>query len=334
MKIIVDYPTPFALAHGGAQTLIQSLITEARSLGMDIEPERWWDEKQKGDVLHFFGRPQESHLDLAIAKGYRTVMTEFLDATASRPRPTLLMQYATQKLARAVMPGWTSRMGWGVYRKLNALVYVTELEADVASFLFGAPRERMHIIPHGLPTGDLEELSRPAPEEDYLISLATIHPRKNTLLLARAAAMAQVPVRFVGRPYDETDSYYVTFKEALDPAYTRHEGYVSREHKFELLRRARGFVLLSQMESGCFALYEAAAAGLPLLLSNLPWANQVYNNNPNITFTDLGSEHSIAERLHRFYAGAHRQDRPTFFVSSWTDIARRYITIYKELYAS
>jgi glycosyltransferase involved in cell wall biosynthesis len=331
MKIIVSHGLPFALAHGGTQTLIESLMAQARAMGLDIEPERWWDENQKGDILHYVGRPLDMNVQLARQKGYRMLMTEFLDRTASRSPSSLLVQRGVKAVASRILPAWTGRLGWGVYRELDALVYVTELEANVAASLFGAPRQRLHVIPHGLPEEDIASLRQPAPEQDYLVCLATIHPRKNPLLLARAANQARVPVRFVGRPYGEGDAYFREFLEALNPAYTRYEGFVTRDRKHELLRQARGFVLLSEMESGCFAVYEAAAAGLPQLLSNRPWASRVYNNIPGIDFVSLGSVDSVARSLAGFYRAAHRRQDMTFPVASWLDITRRYAALYQEI---
>ncbi len=331
MKIILSHSIPFALAHGGTQTLIESLMGQAAALGVEMEPERWWDEKQKGDILHYIGRPIDLHVQLARQKGSRLVMTEFLDRTASRTPSALLAQRCAKAAASRLLPGWTGRLGWGVYKDMDALIYVTDLEAQVAATLFGAPRDRLHVIPHGLPEEELASLRAPDHEQDYLVCLATIHPRKNPLLLAQAAKLARVPVRFVGRPYGENDPYYRAFLEQLDPTYVRYEGFVSRERKHELLRQARGFALLSEMESGCFAVYEAAAAGLPQLLSDRPWASRVYAQIPGIDFVRLGSPHAVAEKLAAFYHSAHRRQRMTFPVASWRDIALRYTKVYQEI---
>ena len=53
MKVIVSHNIPFYLAHGGLQTLIQALMKELTLLGVDVQPERWWDPDQTGDILHY-----------------------------------------------------------------------------------------------------------------------------------------------------------------------------------------------------------------------------------------------------------------------------------------
>lgn len=333
MKIIVSNIIPFSLAHGGAQTLIESLMSQARSMGISMEPERWWDEHQKGDILHYFHRPLDLNVQLAKQKGYRVMMTELLDRTASRPAPVRLAQKIVKSTASTLFPAWTGRMGWGVYAMMDALVYVTELEARIATSLFGAPVQRLHVIPHGLPDEEIAQLRQADEEEDYLLCLATIHPRKNQLLLARAAQRAEVPIRFVGRPYCEDDPYFQAFLKEIKSPWTQYEGFVSLEEKQSLYRRARGFVLMSEMESGCYAVYEAAAAGLPQLLPRIPWAEQVYSDIPGIRFTSIHREADVAQALRAFYPQAHRSDHMTFPVASIEEIARQYIRLYQGILA-
>jgi len=58
MKILFSHSQPFFLAHGGAQTLLEALMRELAGLGVDVEPERWWDENQTGDIIHYMNRPR------------------------------------------------------------------------------------------------------------------------------------------------------------------------------------------------------------------------------------------------------------------------------------
>src|SRR5262249_22789403 len=147
----------------------------------------------------------------------------------------------------------------------------------------------------------LADLAKPEPEGDYLISVATIAPRKNSVLVARSARIAQVSVLFLGKPYNEDDPYFKEFTELVDGRLIRYTGFVSRDEKHRLLRGARGFVHMSQYESGCIALYEAAAAGLPLLLPTLPWATGVYQHARDKQFVPIKSPQFLAAKLRKFY---------------------------------
>jgi glycosyltransferase involved in cell wall biosynthesis len=330
MKVLFSSNLPFFLAHGGAQTLTESLMRELAGLSVEVEPERWWDENQTGDIIHYMNRPPILNVLLAKQKGFKVVMTELLDQTASRSRLQLFAQRMLINLTRAVLPGGlTARLSWDTYQHLDAAVYAVEHEWKTARYLFRARPELGHIIPHGLEPEALQQLARPQAEEDYLISAATIHPRKNSVLLARAAHQALTPIVFLGKPYAEDDPYFLEFKKWIDDRIVRYPGFVSTEEKYRYIRGARGFALLSQFESGCISVYEAAAAGLPLFLSDLPWAAKVYGNVPAAQFVRLAAPEAIAPRLKAFYGQAHRQLSPTFPLLTWRQVAERYLAIYQ-----
>lgn len=332
MKVMFSHSLPFHLAHGGLQVQIEEIGRELRSMGVEVEMERWWDQTQRAEVLQYFGRPpSNAHVELAHRKGLKVVMFENLDQTASRSRFALWIQRLVTRLTSRLLPGLTNRLAWDVYQRLDALIYVTQLEWKVAQYLFKAPPARGHVIGHGLREESLADLRRPEPPGDHLISIATITERKNTVLLAKAARRAQVPVTFLGKPYADRDPYFLQFQSLVDNQWVRYPGFVSEEEKRRLIRSARGFALLSQFESGCIAVYEAAAAGLPMLLSDLPWATQEYGAVSRVRFTGLRDEAALATALADFYRGAHRGVHPTFPVGPWRDVARRYLAVYEKV---
>jgi len=332
VKVIFSHGLPFFLAHGGVQTLIEGLWRGLRDLGVEVDPERWRDDAQRGDVLHYFGRPRGLNVRLARAKGFKVVMTELLDQTASRSGARLFVQKQLIRAARRLLGPMTGRLGWDVYGELDALVYAVPYELAVAHYLFGAPLQRARIIPHGLDPSALADLQSAAPEGADLLCVATIHPRKNSVLLAEAALLAQVPVMFVGKPYAESDPYFARFRNLVDDRYVRFAGFLAEEEKRRRLRAARGFVLLSRQESGGIAVYEAAAAGLPLLLSDLPCAGEGYPEAGRIQFATLGAPARVARQLGEFYEGAHRSPgKMTFPVLSWRDVAGEYREVYRSV---
>jgi glycosyltransferase involved in cell wall biosynthesis len=278
------------------------------------------------------GRPPSVvNVKLAHQKGFKVVMTENLDQTASRTRLALWVQRTATRMARRMMAGLVHRLAWDVYGELDAMIYVVPHEWETARYLFDAAQDRGHIIPHGLTQEALEALGRSQAQGDYLISAATIAPRKNSLLLAEAARVARVPVVFIGKAFSETDDYFVRFRRLVDDQWVRFPGFVSEEEKIRLMRGARGFVLFSQFESGCIALVEAAAAGLPLMLPDLAWARLAYGGHAGVRCVALGGVDAMARGLSDFHAGARRGDRPTFPIESWRDIAARYVEVYKRV---
>lgn len=144
MKVLFFNNPPFFLAHGGMQTLTEALMRELAALGVEVEPERWWDAGQKGDLIHYFLRPSVVDVRLAHDKGFKVVMTENLDFTASRSRSQLLGQRCLTKLAQTLLPaGLTVRLGWEAYQELDAMIYVVEHEWENSPISFpGQPAAR------------------------------------------------------------------------------------------------------------------------------------------------------------------------------------------------
>lgn len=334
MKILFSHDIPFHLAHGGSQTHIESLMRELSALGEEVEPERWWDEKQTGDIIHYIGRRAPAvNVHLAHQKGYKVVMTEFMDMTASRSRAQLWLQRLLVRWGMRLLPAFTTRLSWESFRTVDALIFCSPIEPPVAQYLFGADLRRCHYISHGLEAEVLAALALPDQEEDYLISMATIAPRKRTVLLAEAARLAQVPVLFLGKPYAESDPYFQQFRSLVDNRWVRYGGFVAESEKQRLLRRARGFALLSEFETGCIAVYEASAAGLPLFLSQLPWATGGYPTARQLQFSPLDSPAAVAVRLRRFYENAHRFQGHNFPVPTWREVAERTRAVYQQVLA-
>lgn len=330
MKVLFHTDLPFCLAHGGVQTLTEQLMRHVADAGAAVEPLRWWDADQTANIIHYIGRPTDARVSMAQAKRFRVVFTDLLDSTASRPPIVHWAQQAANGLLRRAVPLLARRLGWNTYRRADAVIYLVGHEVGISRRLFGTPSERAHVIPLGLSADALAALAQPAPESDYLVSLATIAPPKNSLLLAQAARRARVPVMFVGRPYAEDGPYFRAFESEIDDRYVRYAGYVSETEKIERLRQARGFVLMSRRESGCIAIHEAAAAGLPMLLSKLPWAANSYPRD-YIHLQGLRGTGAVAAGLRTFYDHAHRQPAPTMPVLSWQDVAARHIALYDDV---
>jgi len=329
MKVVFSHSLPFSLAHGGMQTLIESLMRELSLLGIDVEPERWWDPTQTCDVMHFVQRPHQGNAELARQKGRKLLMTENYDVVASESRSRLLLRSWATRAARTLVPGFDRRLSF--YRELDALVYVVPHEWKVVQQIYGLPPEKGFIIPHGLDPSAIDALGKAEPAGDYLVSVGTICSRKNSVLLAMCAKQAKTPVVFVGKPLSTDDPYFIEFQRLIDHKYVLYAGWVPEEEKFRILRGARGFVLLSRGESGCIALYEASAAGLPLLVSDLPWAANGYPASDRLHLVSLRNASGISTRLKSFYEGAHRGKTMTFPIRTWAEVAQMYLSVYEGL---
>lgn len=333
MKVLIDHQLPFLLAHGGLQIQIERTKEALESIGVEVEYLRWWDDSQKGDIIHFFGRANPSHIDFAHAKGMKYVMSELFTGQGSRTHAQLRVQGVVEKILHEAVPAtFLASFRWDAYQKVDALLVGTAWEAEVARLLFSPPTERVHIVPNGVEeVFFLDPSSQTVPRSNQLVCTATITPRKRVVELAEAAVLAATPLRILGDPYGEEDPYYRRFLALAQqrPDIIRYNG--ASRNRSELARaykEARGFVLLSTMETRSLSSEEAAAGGCPLLLSDLPWARSTFGQTA--TYCPIGNTSSTAAVLRSFYEAA-----PTLRIPDkpcrWENVANQLVRIYQKL---
>ena len=330
MKILFNCGLPFALTHGGQQVQIERTQTALQSIGLQVEPVRWWDDKQTGNLIHYAGRMPAVQIELAHQKGFKVVMAELLTAPGSRSRSQLWLQKIINRTLAGLAPDhFVAAFNWKSYRLADACIALTPWEAHLMNYLFGAPKERIHVVPNGV-----EEVfinSPPRARGNWLVCTATITERKRVLELAEAAIRAQTPVWIVGKPYAEADRYAQTFY-ALARRHAqiiRYEGALSdRARLAQVYREARGFVLLSAMESLSLSALEAAACECPLLLSDLPWARSTFGEHAQ--YCRIASPERTAESLRAFYDQAPSLKPPPKPLA-WSAVALKLKEVYQRL---
>ena len=200
------------------------------------------------------------------------------------------------------------------------------------NYLFDAPKERIHVVPNGV-----EEVFFNSPKiarNQWLVCTATITGRKRVLELAQAAAHAQTPLWIIGNAYSDSDVYAQRFF-ALAKQHSqiiRYEGAIfDRARLAQIYREARGFVLLSAMETRSLSAEEAAACECPLLLSDLPWARSTFGEHAS--YCPISSSERTVESLRKFYDDA-RSIEPPPRPATWNDVAHQIKAVYERVLSS
>ena len=332
MKVLLFDTTTAFLTPGGKTTHALKLQQEIAKLGVDIEFAHWWDKSQEdADVIHFLGYYPSLVLQ-AKAKGIKTFYSMIFDNQTSQPRWRQQLGICKARL-RKLQGVDAEQKCLPLFDKIQ-FMHTYDRDTAFRYFPYYLDREKTVLIPHAYDpadmniSGDLDIKDMHFPEK-YLISCANINPRKQTVKLARLAKKAKVPVVFMGSR-NPLDSYYKEFQKEVDNKYVFDPGYVSKEWKDCIEQHAAGYVLLSLGESGCIAVYEAAAYNMPLLLSNLPWA-WGYEKPTDIHFCDQQDEVKALKQLQDFYAISGKMDHTPFTIHTWGDVAKMYVAQYKEL---
>jgi glycosyltransferase involved in cell wall biosynthesis len=330
MKILIDCTVPFALAHGGHQIQIERTQAALVSLGLQVEPLRWWDEKQTADLIHYFGRMPAEQIKLAHQKGIKVVMAELLTGAGSRSPGQLRLQKIIKRTMENIAPRhFIGPFSWESYPLADACVALTPWEAHLMRYLFGATAEKVHVVPNGVE--DVFFQSPVAQRGKWLVCTATIAVRKRVLELAEAAVFAKTPVWVIGKAYSESDPYAQRFfaLSRQHPQIVRYEGALSdRSQLAGIYREARGFVLPSTMESLSLSALEAAACDCPLLLADLPWARSTFGEHAR--YCPITSPVRTAEYLRTFYDQAPSLKPPPKPLT-WLAVALQLKEIYQRL---
>ena len=331
MRVLFDHSSPFVLSHGGFQIQIEQTAAALQSLGVEVEFLRWWDQSQRGDLIHYFGRPTGTYVQLAQQKGMKVIIADLLTELGSRSRSRRLAQKAIVESVRRLLPrSFTLRMAWDAFAKADAVIALTGWEAQLMREMFNAPPEKTHVVPNGVEEVFLRTESRP--RGPWLVCTATITPRKRVLELAQAAVVAQAPTWIIGKAYASGDAYAEQFEKIArtHPRWVRFDGPVQdRGRLAEIYREARGFVLLSTMESLSLSALEAAACGCPLLLSDLPWARTTFGAAATYCPVQANTDHT-ASVLKKFYDQAPQLPPPPL-PPSWAEVAEEFRALYARL---
>lgn len=329
MKVLFDHHESFALTHGGFQTQIEQTKAALEQAGVQVGFLRWWDEAQKGDLIHFFGAAPAGYLHQARMKNIPVVMTNLFTATCNRSDRRLKMQgWVVRSILSAPFgEGIKHQLSWRSFSACERNIVGLEAERDVLELVYGISRNKVNIVPLGL--SDVFINAGPGRRtEDFLVCVGTITERKNCVPLARLAAEAQVPLLFVGKPYAETDPYWKEFRQLIDGRCVRHQPHVGEPSAMvDLLHRARGAVIMSRYENWCLAAHEAAACGLPLLLPDQKWSRERFGDQA----TYFKGDSSDTAILRDFYQRCPSLPAPAVRLYRWAESAEQLRKVYEDV---
>jgi glycosyltransferase involved in cell wall biosynthesis len=329
MKILFDVEHPFAWAHGGVQVLVENLMKHLKELGVEVDYVKWWDPQQKGDIVSVFC-PPTNVLRFAKQKGIKVAAYIFLDGYTSKTRMQLYFRQLLIFILRKKFHHMAGELGWNYQEIADVCIYPSDYDRTLGHQLFGMDPKRSFVILHGVDEKYLNQDIKEGCGSDYLVSVGTIHPRKNTNLLARLAKELKIPILFIGKPYDINEPYYKEFLSLVDDKYVLYRGFLSENEKINYLKDSRGYILLSKQESGCIAVLEAFALKRRVFLPDLPWARAIYDGHAE--FGHLNDFNRLKLEIKDFYnSSTGKEPLP---VLSWREVAKKYLEAYQSILGS
>ncbi len=330
MKILFSDTTYSYLFPGGKQVHAEKLYNNLRQLGADVEYENWHDPNINGDIVHFFGYTDFNKIKKLKEKGYKLVYTHIMDGLTNQSKFKLFYHYIKNKFINFLPQKFNLLFPWRGLHYFDAIIYMHKNDRDTAIYLYNVDPNKTHIIPHAVDSIEKYAGDYNNQRAKYLVSLGSIVERKNPLFTAELCSENKIPIKFIGHCFNKESEYFKKFINTTNNGYVEYLGFLNEDEKVKVLKGASGFVLLSLGESGCISVYEAAAAGLPLLLSDLPWAKG-YENPNNLNFCSVKDKKNALQQIKTHYDNSMRQQLPTFFVNSWQDIGIKYLSVYNSI---
>lgn len=330
MKILIDSPVPFALAHGGAQMQIEQTKKNLEKIGVAVDWLRWWDATQKGDLIHVFGASSTGLISMARLKRVPVVTTNLFTATCNRSLARLCAHGLLTRFILGLPFGESvkDQLTWKAFRNCAHHIVGLQAEEKVLRVAFGVPAKKISVVPLGLSETFLRA-GAGGRAEPHLVCVGTITGRKNSIPLARLARESQVPVLFIGDPYNRDDPYWLEFEKLIDHRWVKHHPHVPDEASLiQLYQNARGFVIMSEFENWCLAAHEAAACGLPLLVPSQNWSRERFGNE--VRYFESQDFEKKAGVLRKFYEDCPSLSAPKIHLSGWEETAIGL----REVYAS
>jgi len=232
-------------------------------------------------------------------------------------------------------------------RRAQVVLTISQATATDVAGLLEVPSERIALVPLGVEA----EAFRAHPDEektrgryglpeDYLLSVATLEPRKNLPRLIEALALMvrrgwEGKLVLAGGPGgDEQQVDALVTRHGLESR-VRKLGYVAPADLPAVYRRARLLVAASLWEGFGLTLLEAMACGTPVVASDVPAHREV--GADAVSYVDPCDPTSIASGLERVLTDAALARRlieagrarvPLF---SWEETARQTVALYRRL---
>lgn len=337
MNVKIDSnAVPSFLAHGGGSIQIHGTLAGLSTNGVNADFAHWWETTDAVDLLHFFGIPDLQYLKFAEGKNIPVVSTHLFSVACNRSLQRMSLQglgwSMCEKLGQVpIIRNFITQNCPEALRKCSACIVGLEAEKQVLLRTYKVPEERIRVIPLALGPAYFEAL--PANEKrKWLITTGTITPQKNSLELARMAHEGEIPICFVGKPYDSNSKYWHDFKSLVDDNWVYHISHTENVNDMrQLLVSARGFVLYSDYENWSLSAHEAAACGLPLLLPQQPWSIERFGHQ--VAYFNPTNRRSHTRDLKNFYQNSSKMDAPEIEHLTWTQVGSQITDVYQKILA-
>ena len=245
---------------------------------------------------------------------------------------------------------WHRVMGERAVRHADAVIVPTRAVAEQVRAHLPIEPERLHVVGEGVAEAvlrvpadaDARAARLGLPERGYLLTLATLEPRKglDTALAAlREPQAPDLPLLHVGATgWGDLDVRAEAARHGLDGGRFRTLGRIGDEDLAVVLSRATALIAPSRSEGFGLPVVEAMAHGVPAVVSDVPALVEV--GGDAVLVTKVGDPASLAEAAGRIVRDSELRQRLSraglarSASFTWNGAARSCWEIYRRISGS
>jgi glycosyltransferase involved in cell wall biosynthesis len=281
MKVIFVPSFPFTFTPpGGGRMQVLKTKEYLEKLGIEVKfwnPEKNYAFDKDGDIFHIFSSDWPlAQLAMLIKKlGYPYVVSPIFW------EPNWFKALAHKVLSQIPLTqtNWRKRL----LKEADLLLPNSNFEAKHISKIFNIPLEKFWVVPNAVDSDFIgldpdrfwdtyiPELSK---NERFILSVATIEPRKNTLSLIKAACKIEAPLVLIGPESTLHQQYVQQVKDEIEKAkkkiFIKHiPGIYDRTMLANAFSASWVHALVSFIETPGISTLEAGLNGANLVVSRL-----------------------------------------------------------------
>lgn len=332
LRVTLIPPVPYSLGFGGMEIQLESTRSSLIDLGIDVRRFDLWEHTHPTGILHVFGSAYQ-HGELVSRVRARNI--PLVVSSMIMQRDTWISHYVVPRLSR-FLTSTTYGIRKSILESATTIIALCAHEASQIQTMFRIPSSKIVVIPNGVH----EQYFDPTIQTDSqfagkVLCVGTIDENKNQLRVAEACRRINKEVVFIGHPSSRSaDADYVErFREyirindhatwigGVDP----HSSVLNTAY-----HSAAVLVLASHIEMQGMVALEAAAAGCPVVLSDLKTLSSYYGNHA--TYCNPLKTESIAEAIQTaLTAGRLPTGTVPSHILRWEDVARKLIDVYSSI---
>ena len=221
----------------------------------------------------------------------------------------------------------------------DRIIVNSKKEKDLLSEVFEIEKSKFRVVHNGFEPDLLKYRDKqfkksskiPLDWQDYILCLANIEPRKNQKILIEACKLNNKKLILVGHIRDK--DYFRSLE--LDNNYSViYYGSVKNHSNefFSLILNAKCFVLPSKLETPGLAALEAAALGIPIIVTSEGCAKEYFGNIDTYYDGKRGDVKELSNLIKRVFlnqtSGIVKFDQIKKF--SWDKCIEKQIDVYEE----